>query len=146
MPPQPPNKLRCVKLKKLYGSCISIKTVFRNLISGFGYQGLPYLPSSICYLLRSTLPACPLPLPANYPPIDLPTAATETAYVKVQVEREQDGRWIAEVPVISGAMAYGTTRDEAVAKVEALVLRILADRLEHGEPSPEVSEVFSLAA
>ena len=49
--------------------------------------------------------------------------------MKVQVEREQDGRWIAEVPVISGAMAYGGTRDEAVAKVEALVLRILADRL-----------------
>jgi predicted RNase H-like HicB family nuclease len=48
--------------------------------------------------------------------------------VKVQVEREQDGRWIAEVPVISGALAYGATRDEAVAKVEALVLRILADR------------------
>jgi predicted RNase H-like HicB family nuclease len=66
--------------------------------------------------------------------------------VKVQVEREQDGRWIAEVPVISGAMAYGVSREEAVAKVEALVLRILADRLEHGEPSPEVSEVFSLAA
>jgi len=56
--------------------------------------------------------------------------------VKVQVEREQDGRWIAEVPVISGAMAYGATRDEAVAKVEALVLRILADRLEHGEAAP----------
>ena len=48
--------------------------------------------------------------------------------MKVQVECEQDGRWIAEVPVIAGAMAYGTTRDEAVAKVEALVLRILADR------------------
>lgn len=66
--------------------------------------------------------------------------------MKVEVEREQDGRWLAEVPVVSGAMAYGTTRDEAVSKVEALVLRILADRLEHGEPSPEVSEVFSLAA
>ena len=48
--------------------------------------------------------------------------------MKVQVEREQDGRWIAEVPVISGAMAYGSTREEAVSKVEALVLRILADR------------------
>ena len=49
--------------------------------------------------------------------------------MKVEVEREQDGRWIAEVPVISGAMAYGATRDEAVSRVEALVLRILADRL-----------------
>ena len=66
--------------------------------------------------------------------------------MKVQVEREEDGRWIVEVPVISGAMAYGSTREEAVSKVEALVLRIMADRLEHGEPSPEISEVFSLAA
>ncbi len=66
--------------------------------------------------------------------------------MKVQVEREQDGRWIAEVPVVAGAMAYGTTQEEAVSKVEALVLRIMADRLEHGEPSPEISEVFSLAA
>jgi len=65
--------------------------------------------------------------------------------MQVEVEREQDGRWIAVVPVIAGAMVYGATRDEAVSKVEALVLRILADRLEHGEPSPEVSEVFSLA-
>jgi len=73
-------------------------------------------------------------------------AATEPTFMKVQVELEHDGRWIAEVPVIAGAMAYGVTRDEAVAKVEALVLRILADRLEHGEPSPEVSEVFSFAA
>ena len=47
--------------------------------------------------------------------------------MKAEVEREQDGRWIAEVPVISGAMAYGATRDEAVSKVEALVLRIMAD-------------------
>ena len=48
--------------------------------------------------------------------------------MKVEVEREQDGRWIADFPVISGAMAYGATRDEAVSKVEALVLRIMDDR------------------
>jgi hypothetical protein len=48
--------------------------------------------------------------------------------MKVEVEREQDGRWIAEVPVISGAMVYGATRDEDVSKVEALVLRIMDDR------------------
>ena len=83
---------------------------------------------------------------APFPIIDIPLLEIETQPMKVEVEREQDGRWIAEVPVISGAMAYGATRDEAVSKVEALVLRILADRLEHGEPSPEVSEVFSLAA
>ena len=83
--------------------------------------------------------------PPPFPIIDIPPLEIETQTMKVEVEREQDGRWIAEVPVISGAMVYGATRDEAVSKVEALVLRILADRLEHGEPSPEVSEVFSLA-
>jgi len=48
--------------------------------------------------------------------------------MKVKIEREQDGRWIAEVPGISGAMVYGATRDEAVSKVEALVLGIMAER------------------
>jgi len=53
--------------------------------------------------------------------------------LRVEIEREEDGRWIGEVPEIPGAMAYGATRDEALASVEALVLRVLADRLEHGE-------------
>ena len=85
-------------------------------------------------------------LPPSTNPFDFLTPVAETSLMKVQVEREQDGRWIAEVPVVAGAMAYGATREEAVSKVEALVLRIMADRLEHGEPSPEISEVFSLAA
>ena len=50
----------------------------------------------------------------------------------IEVEQENDGRWIAEAPVISGALAYGATQAEAIARVEALVLRILADRLDHG--------------
>ncbi len=60
----------------------------------------------------------------------------------VEVEVEADGRWIAEVPSIPGAMAYGITKNEAVAKVEALVLRILADKVEHGEKAPQIAEVF----
>jgi predicted RNase H-like HicB family nuclease len=64
----------------------------------------------------------------------------------VEIEREEDGRWIAEVSVMRGAMAYGATREEAVAKVEALVLRAIADKLEHGEEAPEVSHVFTVAA
>ena len=64
----------------------------------------------------------------------------------VEVECETDGRWIAEVPEIPGALVYGETRDAAVAKVEALVLRILADRLENGEPAAEVEEVFTISA
>ena len=59
----------------------------------------------------------------------------------VEIEREKDDRWIAEVPSISGALAYGQSQQEAVAKVETLVLRILADRLGHGEITPEIAEV-----
>ena len=64
----------------------------------------------------------------------------------VEVEREDDGRWIAEVPALPGAMAYGATKEEAVAKVESLVLRVLADKIEHGEDAPEVRRVFTVAA
>ena len=64
----------------------------------------------------------------------------------MEIEQENDQRWIAEVPAITGALAYGASRQEAVAKVETLVLRILADRLEHGEVTPEIAEVFTVAA
>jgi predicted RNase H-like HicB family nuclease len=64
----------------------------------------------------------------------------------VEIEREEDGRWIAEVSALPGAMAYGTTEAEAVAGAEALALRILADRVENGEPVPELADVFSVAA
>lgn len=70
-------------------------------------------------------------------------------YVKrmnVEVELEDDGRWIAEVPEIPGAMVYGATRDEAISRVEALILRILADRLDNGEAAPELEKVFTVAA
>jgi predicted RNase H-like HicB family nuclease len=67
------------------------------------------------------------------------------AAIRVEVEPEEDGRWLAEVPALSGALAYGRTRDEAVARVEALTLRILAERLEHGESTPELDGVFETA-
>ena len=63
----------------------------------------------------------------------------------VEIEREDDGRWIAEVPGLPGVMAYGDTREEAIARVEALALRVLADRLEHGETVPELSGLFDAA-
>ena len=63
-----------------------------------------------------------------------------------EVERETDGRWIAELPELPGVMAYGATREEAIAKVEALSLRVMADRIEHGEPIPQVTHVFSIPA
>ena len=48
----------------------------------------------------------------------------------IEIEQEKDGRWIAEIPQIPGAMVYGSTREEAVSRVEALVLRVLAERRE----------------
>lgn len=57
--------------------------------------------------------------------------------MKIEIEREEEGRWIAEVPDLSGVMAYGKSRDEAISKVEALALRVIADRLEYGESVPE---------
>ncbi len=63
----------------------------------------------------------------------------------IEVEQETDGRWIAEIAQIPGAMAYGKTRNEAVAHVEALALRVLAERLDQGETAPEVEHLFSLA-
>ena len=51
---------------------------------------------------------------------------------RVEIEQEEDGRWIAEVVDLPGVLTYGTTPDEAKAKVQALALRVVADRLEHG--------------
>lgn len=65
--------------------------------------------------------------------------------LKVEVEQEADGRFIAEIPDLPGVMAYGQSREEALARVEALALRTLADRLEHGEPTPELPKIFSAA-
>ena len=64
----------------------------------------------------------------------------------VEIEREEDGRWIAEVPAIPGVLAYGSTPEEARARAEALALRFIADRREHGEPVPEITGLFEGAA
>ena len=65
--------------------------------------------------------------------------------LSIECEREADGRWIAEIVQIPGAMAYGATRDEAMAKAEVVALRAIAARIEHGETKPlDVS--ISLAA
>ena len=66
--------------------------------------------------------------------------------MRVEIEREDDGRWIAEIPDLPGVMVYGQTRDEAVSKVKALALRVIADRIEHGETVPEVSDLFAVPA
>jgi len=64
----------------------------------------------------------------------------------VETEREDDGRWIAEVAELPGVMKYGQTRDEAIAQVEALALRVMADRIEHGEHPVEPIQITFAAA
>ena len=66
--------------------------------------------------------------------------------MKIEIDKEEDGRWIAEIPELPGAMVYGATRNQAIAKAEALALRIMADRLEHEEEIPELKEVFAISA
>ena len=52
---------------------------------------------------------------------------------RIECECEEDGRWLAEVPQLPGVLAYGSSADEAMAKADVLALRVLAERLEHGE-------------
>jgi predicted RNase H-like HicB family nuclease len=66
--------------------------------------------------------------------------------MKIEIDREDDGRWIAEVPDLPGVMVYGQSREEAIARVKALALRALADRLENGEEIPELRAVFAVSA
>ena len=65
---------------------------------------------------------------------------------RIEVEQEEDGRWIAEVLELPGAMTYGPTRDEAIARAKALALRALAERLEHGETGPDLESIAFRAA
>lgn len=60
--------------------------------------------------------------------------------LQIEIEREDDGRWIAEVEDLAGVMVYGETREEAIKKVKTLALRVIADRLENGESLPQQIE------
>lgn len=68
------------------------------------------------------------------------------ARFSIELEREGDGRWIAEISSLPGALAYGVSREDAARKVEALALRILADRVESGEDVPEMAGTFLVPA
>lgn len=61
----------------------------------------------------------------------------------IEIEQEEDGRFLAEVTSLPGVLAYGQTREEAVARVQALALRVLAEQLEHGEVTPLMSVSFA---
>lgn len=66
--------------------------------------------------------------------------------LKIEIELEEDGRWIAEVINLSGVLVYGQSQEDAVTKVKALALRVLADQIEQGDRSPELDHVAFLAA
>jgi predicted RNase H-like HicB family nuclease len=63
----------------------------------------------------------------------------------IEIDREMDGRWIAEIPALPGVLAYGASREEAVAHAKALALRVLAERLERGEATVELDGLFEAA-
>jgi predicted RNase H-like HicB family nuclease len=65
-----------------------------------------------------------------------PTTKEFDMALTIDVEQESDGRWLAEVPDLPGVLTYGQTRKEAVDKAQSLALRVVADRLDHGEPGP----------
>jgi predicted RNase H-like HicB family nuclease len=66
--------------------------------------------------------------------------------LNVELEREADGRWIADIPELPGVSTYGGTREEALARVQALALRVIAERLEQGETAPELLTLTFRAA
>ena len=76
----------------------------------------------------------------------LPRCYLELVTFTIELEPEADGRWAAEVPDLSGVMCYGKDRGEAIARVQALALRVIAERLEHGESPPEFLNVTFQAA
>ena len=63
---------------------------------------------------------------------------------RVEVEREDDGRWVGEIPELPGVLAYGHDRDEAIARAKALAFRVLAGRLANGEAIPQIDGVFAI--
>ncbi len=66
--------------------------------------------------------------------------------IKIEYEREEDGRWLAEVSELPGVLAYGASANEAMVKAETLALRVLAERLEQGESHPESISITFAAA
>jgi predicted RNase H-like HicB family nuclease len=66
--------------------------------------------------------------------------------MRIEFEREDDGRWIREGPDLPGVLTYGASREESVVEDEALALRAIADRLDHGESIPELDDLFAVSA
>ncbi len=66
--------------------------------------------------------------------------------LSIEIDREVDGRWIAAVPDLPGVLCYGQTQEEAIKHVKALALRVIADKIEHGEAVPQASQAFAVVA
>lgn len=64
----------------------------------------------------------------------------------IETEQEIDGRWIAEVPELPGVMVYAEKREDAIARVKVMALRIIAERIEHGEEVPDLERLFATHA
>lgn len=96
----------------------------------------------------STALVAPLALaPGGFSPVETGQWYPLPMRLMVELDREVDGRWIADVAELPGVMVYGSTREAALSAAQALVFRVLADRLEHGEALPEPLEVsFVIAA
>ncbi len=78
--------------------------------------------------------------------VTVSSTAPKATKMRIEVQREEDQRWLAEVLDLPGVMAYGDTRDQAVVKAEALALRVIADRIDHGESIPELDDLFVVSA
>jgi len=67
-------------------------------------------------------------------------------HLTIETDRENDGRWIAEVVGLPGVLAYGSTRDDAIKRVKAVALHTLADMVEQNEPLPDINmdDVFAV--
>jgi predicted RNase H-like HicB family nuclease len=76
----------------------------------------------------------------------LPERGATAVNLSIELEQESDGRWITEVPDLPGVLTYGASREEALAHVQALALRVLAERLEHGETAADSFSVVFRAA
>jgi predicted RNase H-like HicB family nuclease len=77
----------------------------------------------------------------------MPKEPAATSFsLAIEYVREQDGRWLADIPALPGVTAYGRTKRRATAAVQALALRLIADRLEHGEAIPGRMDVSFIAA
>jgi predicted RNase H-like HicB family nuclease len=77
----------------------------------------------------------------------MPTVSSPRGFsLAIEYHREDDGRWLADIPALPGVTAYGRSKAKATAAVQALALRLIADRLEHGETVPGPMNVTFIAA